>query len=140
MRITGGVFGDKTDFLQHFDHFFVVFRAVMMTLDAQTFLNDVLDGHTGVERVDGILEDHLNLVEEFLRGVVVVITDLADLLTLLGDGLADIGLDRGDFDFGFVAEAEGLAGRAGIRVVFLLHRCDVRFELGGKGGLLVEFL
>ena len=59
--ITTCVLANQTDQLQHLVNLLVQNFLVPLALDHQTFGDDLLNGHTGVQRGDGILENHLNL-------------------------------------------------------------------------------
>ena len=64
MRITSRVFFDKPDFFKHFVNFFVDFFLVSDAPDFKSFRNDFADGHTGIERGNGILENHLDFRDD----------------------------------------------------------------------------
>ena len=62
VRIAGGVFGNQANFFQDFNGFAVIFCRIMMSLDLQTFLDDVHDRHTMIQGIHRILEDHLYFI------------------------------------------------------------------------------
>ena len=66
MRIAARVFANQTDHFQHLVDLFVHNRLVRFAADGQTFRNDFVDRHSGVERSNRVLENHLNLRREAL--------------------------------------------------------------------------
>jgi hypothetical protein len=150
--VTGGVFGNKADFLEDFHAFLVVFFFVVLALDVKAFLNDVFDGHAGVEGIDGVLENHLDLIEQpvargldleqiggggkrifnpDLAAVLVIVFDLLDFLFFLEDmelflfaqSLDFRGVARPDDGVGFLSLGKG-------RFFFVFERFDLGFVSG----------
>ena len=79
---------------------------------------DVLHGHAGVQRIDGVLEDHLDLVHQLAADVFIVELDLLDLLLLDRVNLPHAFLDLPDLRI-------DLLRLGGIGLGFLLQRLDL---------------
>ena len=131
VRIAGSVLGNEADLFEDFADLLVVLGLVVMALDVEAFLDDVFDRHAGVEGVDRVLEDHLDLVHQVLRRVALVVVDLVDLATLGLHGFAKV--LRGRFD---------LLIRLGADLGHLLLVIGGGIVEGGdaRGGLFLEAL
>ena len=66
MGITGGMLFGQTDLLQHGNHAAANLSGIGNAADLQTFADDLFDGHTGVQRLDRILEDHGDVIGQIL--------------------------------------------------------------------------
>ena len=68
VRITRRMLRNKAYHFQNFVNFFVYILFVLYALYNKAFGNDISDRHTRIQRCDRILEDHLNLGDEFFFG------------------------------------------------------------------------
>ena len=82
VRITGRVLFDKAYCLQHFHNFLMIFCLIVEALNSQALLNDIFNCHTGIQRIDRILEDHLDFIHQLTADIFIVNPDLLDLFLL----------------------------------------------------------
>jgi len=87
VRITGGLFRRKTNGGHEFEHPFMAIilerEALFLAFFKKEFLvginrlgDDVFDGHTGIQRRIGILENHLSVEMEILQVLLIVMVAL----------------------------------------------------------------
>ena len=115
MGIAGGVFLGKAHLPQHGNHAAADLLRVGDAADLQALAHDLLDGHTGVQGFDGVLEDHGDVIGEILAQVLVHLAgDVPAVeIHLAGGGVvqADDGTAGGGLAAaGFAHQAEGLSG------------------------------
>ena len=65
MRIAPRMLSDKTDHLKHLVHLLVDELLILDSLNNQPFRNNLTNRHSGVQRSNRILKDHLNLCNLF---------------------------------------------------------------------------
>ena len=61
MGVAVGLFLGQTHLVQQPDHLVLSFLGRVFCMDLQRFLDNLTDGHSGVEGGIGVLEDHLNV-------------------------------------------------------------------------------
>ena len=85
VRVSSCVLADEADLFEDVIHLLVDEVLVLDTVDDEAFRDDVAHGHTRVQRSDGILEDHLDAVDDALaaRDAKARLIILFDLLALL---------------------------------------------------------
>ena len=146
VRVSACVLADKTDLFEDVIHLLIDVVLVLDAVDDESFRDDVAHGHTRIERSDGILEDHLDAVDDALvaRDVKARLIILLDLLPLFvrrtgGKRFLTLLFDRCDDLFRMILVAELLIvlGGGDELPVFENGGAVLLLRLGAQ--LLVEF-
>ena len=115
MGVTVRVLTNQADSLQNGADLFLNDRLIPLALDDQALSDDIADGHTGVQRGDGVLEDHLDAGDQLalLCHAELVFVLFLELLQLFGIAL-------GILELSGILALQLLYQRSGVLLVYRL--------------------
>ena len=111
MGIAAGMLVGQAHLVQHIQHQRLALGGVRHAVVLQTLRHDLLHRHTGVQRVDGVLEDHGHIVRQ-------------EVAQLLIHGAGDVTAHEGHLTGGGVIQTDDGTAGGGLAAAGLAHQTE----------------